>query len=146
MKANRHAVSCVDRREVRAVLLNEPQSKRFGVEADCSERRRGTRILCDDGRDLSARSPMPARRVGEHAAILRLITTQSALVIASGIACGAAASWLGARQVRSLLFDLDPADAETMFLAVGVVLVATALAAVLPARRASRVNPAITLR
>jgi putative ABC transport system permease protein len=89
---------------------------------------------------------MPARRVGEHAAILRLITTQSALVIASGIACGAAASWLSARQVRSLLFDLDPADAETMFLAVGVVLVATALAAVLPARRASRVNPAITLR
>jgi putative ABC transport system permease protein len=79
-------------------------------------------------------------------AILRLITTQSALVIASGIACGAVASWLGARQVRSLLFDLDPADAETMFLAVGVVLVATALAAVLPARRASRVNPAITLR
>ncbi|MGE5835010.1 MAG: hypothetical protein ACM4AI_11060 [Acidobacteriota bacterium] len=53
---------------------------------------------------------------------------------------------VGRQQVGSLLCDLDPADAGTLLLAVAVVLVATALAAVLQARRASRVNPAITLR
>jgi ABC-type lipoprotein release transport system permease subunit len=50
------------------------------------------------------------------------------------------------RFLRSLLFEIKPTDPAT-FAAVGILLAVTALAACwIPARRATRVDPIVTLR
>jgi predicted permease len=78
--------------------------------------------------------------------IVGLLARQSAVVIAAGVVAGVALSWLAASQVRSLLFELEPADPATILAALGIVITATTLAAILPARKASKVDPALTLR
>ena len=78
--------------------------------------------------------------------ILRLMLGQSAFVVATGLLGGVAVAWLTSRQLRSLIFELEPTDPVTLLAAIGVVLFATTIAATLPARRASRVNPAAVLR
>jgi ABC-type antimicrobial peptide transport system permease subunit len=75
------------------------------------------------------------------------------MVLVQGLATaglGAAAGLLGAaaasRLVRSVLFGVAPVDPGTYALAAAVLLVASAGATWLPARRASRVDPAEALR
>jgi predicted permease len=75
------------------------------------------------------------------------------MVLVQGLATaglGAAAGLLGAaaasRLVRSVLFGVAPVDPGTYALAAAVLLVASAGATWLPARRASRVHPAEALR
>ena len=63
-----------------------------------------------------------------------------------GVAVGLPASWLAARAIRGLLFDVGASDPPT-FIAVLVILVGVAaLAGYVPARRATQVDPAIALR
>jgi predicted permease len=67
-------------------------------------------------------------------------------IVAAGAVAGLAASLAGSRLLAALLFEVSPADPLTLA-AVALLLVAVALlAAYLPARRAARVDPAITLR
>ncbi|MEO8522450.1 MAG: ABC transporter permease, partial [Acidobacteriota bacterium] len=74
------------------------------------------------------------------------IILQTLRLAAVGVALGAAASWLLARGIGGLLFDVAPGDPAT-FLGMAVVLLLVALAAAyLPARRASRVDPMVALR
>jgi putative ABC transport system permease protein len=66
--------------------------------------------------------------------------------VAGGIGAGIAAAWALAPALRSLLFGVRPLDAAT-FALVPVLLAAVALAAALfPARRATRIDPATVLR
>ena len=63
-----------------------------------------------------------------------------------GVAIGLPSSWLAGRAIRGLLFDVGASDPAT-FSAVLVLLALVALlAGYLPARRATRVDPAIALR
>ncbi len=74
------------------------------------------------------------------------IILQTLRLAAVGVALGAAASWLLARGIGGLLFDVAPSDPAT-FLGMAAVLLLVALAAAyLPARRASRVDPMVALR
>ncbi len=74
------------------------------------------------------------------------IILQTLRLAAVGVALGAAASWLLARGIGGLLFDVAPGDPAT-FLGMAAVLLLVALAAAdLPARRASRVDPMVALR
>jgi predicted permease len=67
-------------------------------------------------------------------------------LVALGMAVGLPAAWLASRWVQSMLFGVTPADPATIA-AASIVLVAAALvAAYLPARRASRVDPLTALR
>ena len=78
--------------------------------------------------------------------VLRLILRQGSTLAFAGIALGFACAWLAARSIASLLFQVKPTDASTFF-AVAVLFCAVALAACyLPARRATRVDPMISLR
>ena len=79
-------------------------------------------------------------------AILRLVFGQSALVITAGALAGVLLAYLATRQVQSLLFELEPTDTVTLLTAVTAVLLVTTTAAIIPARRASRLNPAATLQ
>ena len=85
--------------------------------------------------------------LGASAAQLRgNIVSTSLRLAALGIALGAAASWLLAHALSGLLYGITPGDPLT-FLAMALVLAAVAaIAGYLPARRASRIDPATALR
>jgi ABC-type antimicrobial peptide transport system permease subunit len=83
---------------------------------------------------------------GQPNRIRRMVVVGGLRVVAAGILIGLGASVLGTRFLTSLLFGVTPTDAMTL-IAAPVVMVAVAVAAcLLPARRASRVEPAVVLR
>jgi ABC-type antimicrobial peptide transport system permease subunit len=63
-----------------------------------------------------------------------------------GLAAGSALSVASARAVRSLLFGVGPGDPAAFALAVVLLAATAAAAALVPARRATRVDPAEALR
>ena len=74
------------------------------------------------------------------------ILGQTGRMVLLGAAIGLPASWIAARAIRGLLFDVGASDPAT-FTAILVVLGMVALlAGYLPARRATQVDPAIALR
>jgi putative ABC transport system permease protein len=78
--------------------------------------------------------------------VLRLVMGQGAKLALAGIIIGAAAAHALTRLMRSLLFEVSPADPFT-FAAIAALLVTVALAACyIPARRAIRVDPMTALR
>jgi ABC-type antimicrobial peptide transport system permease subunit len=93
-------------------------------------------------REIGIRMALGAR----GAQVVQLMATQGLQAAALGIVLGAAFAVIGSRLVKILLFDVAPRD--PIILAGGTLLIAVmALAAALiPARRASRVHPMETLR
>lgn len=82
----------------------------------------------------------------EPAEVMRLVLRQGMLPVGIGIAVGLGGAVLLARVMKSLLFGVEPGDPAT-FGAVAIILTVVALAACyLPARRATAVDPATTLR
>jgi putative ABC transport system permease protein len=78
--------------------------------------------------------------------VLRLVLREGMTPVAIGIAAGLAGAAAIARVMATLLFDVDPFDPVT-FGVVAASLAAVALAACyVPARRATRVDPAASLR
>jgi predicted permease len=79
-------------------------------------------------------------------AVELLFLRQGIVLTVTGIALGWPAAWMISRLVRSFLYSVQPHDALT-FAAVPILLTAVALLACwIPARRASLVDPAETLR
>jgi predicted permease len=78
--------------------------------------------------------------------ILRLIFRQIATTMTIGAAIGIAAALALTRYVTSILFDIQPHDPATFASAIGVLVVAGLAAALIPARRAMRVDPIEVLR
>jgi putative ABC transport system permease protein len=82
----------------------------------------------------------------ERRDVLRLVLNQGIHLVAAGLAVGLLGSFFLTRLIASLLFELSPNDPAT-FLAVVTLLAAVALAATLiPALRATRVDPMVALR
>jgi predicted permease len=79
-------------------------------------------------------------------AILALITRQTATLILVGLTAGFAFTLAGIGYLRSLLFGLEPTDPFVMAFATLAVITVTTIAAWLPARRATRVNPVSALQ
>lgn len=78
--------------------------------------------------------------------VTALVVREGLRLALAGLALGALAALGLGRWMRSLLYEVKPADPAT-FAAVGVVLLAVSLAACyLPARRAARVDPLEALR
>jgi predicted permease len=77
--------------------------------------------------------------------VLKMILGESLVIVVIGILCGIAGALAAGRFVTSLLFGLAPTDPVTIFGAIAVMLTVALLAAYLPARRASRVDPLIAL-
>ena len=78
--------------------------------------------------------------------IVRLVLLRVALLVGAGVIVGTAVSLWASTYVASLLYGLAPHDPETL---VGAALILAAVATVaswMPARRASRTDPAIALR
>ena len=78
--------------------------------------------------------------------VMRLVLHQGSRLALAGIALGFAAAWFTTRSIASLLFEVKPTDAPTFF-AVACLFCAVAVAACyFPARRATRVDPLVSLR
>jgi hypothetical protein len=80
------------------------------------------------------------------AAVVAMVLRESVGPVAIGLAFGAAAAIAAARWVSTLLFGVTAYDPRTMAAAAAVFLAIAALAALLPARRASRIDPLGALR
>jgi predicted permease len=78
--------------------------------------------------------------------VLRLVMRESMMLVAIGVVLGLALAYYGGRFVTTLLFGLAPRDLLTMALAMLVMVLVSALAGYIPARRASRVDPMVALR
>jgi predicted permease len=93
-------------------------------------------------REIGIRMAMGAPLGGVVASI-----TRSGLAMAAvGVLLGVGAAVLATPVLRSLLFGVGPQDPLAMALIAGVLLGVSALAALIPALRAGRVDPARTLR
>lgn len=78
--------------------------------------------------------------------VMRLVLRQGTGLALAGIALGFIGAWFATRSMVSLLFEVKPTDLPT-FLAVACLFCAVALAACyVPARRATRVDPLVSLR
>jgi predicted permease len=78
--------------------------------------------------------------------VIRLIVGRAALLVCLGVAIGGALSLWASRFVATMLFGLQPRDPATFAGAAVVLAVIGALAAWIPARRGSRIDPACVLR
>jgi predicted permease len=67
-------------------------------------------------------------------------------LVLSGIALGVPATWGASRGIESMMFGVSPTDPSAAGAAVLVLALAALIAAYLPARRASRVDPLTALR
>ena len=78
--------------------------------------------------------------------VVTLVLGNGTRLVLIGMAIGLPAAFAAALSVRSMLFGLVPADPMALGGAVALLAIAAQLAAYLPARRASRVDPMVALR
>lgn len=93
-------------------------------------------------REIGVRMAVGASRTD----VLRLVLSQAGRFSAIGIVTGIAAGLAGARLISGLLFDTSTADPLSVWIAIGALILAAALATVIPAGRAASVNPNEALR
>jgi putative ABC transport system permease protein len=78
--------------------------------------------------------------------VIQLVLMRVAILIAAGVVLGAGASVWAARFVATLLYGLEPADPATLVTSAVVLAAIGAVAGLLPAYRASRIDPSEVLR
>lgn len=78
--------------------------------------------------------------------VRRMVLRSSLQSVALGVVLGLAASALAYQSISARLFGVTPTDPHTYASVTGLVLVTALLATWFPARRATRIDPAITLR
>lgn len=78
--------------------------------------------------------------------VVRLVLRDGARLIATGVVLGLPAAWIASRWTKSMLFGVTPMDAGAIAAALALLTTAALLAAYLPARRASRLDPLTALR
>jgi putative ABC transport system permease protein len=78
--------------------------------------------------------------------ILWSVMRMAILYLAGGLAIGVPAAWMLGASVASFLFEVEPRDPWIYATVIGLLAATGVLAALLPARRAARVDPLIALR
>jgi putative ABC transport system permease protein len=78
--------------------------------------------------------------------ILRLGFEQGMVPVGMGLAIGLGASVAVNRILRSVLVNVSPSDPTTLSITCVVLMASAALACVIPAHRATRVDPVVALR
>ena len=78
--------------------------------------------------------------------ILKMITTQGIRLALTGVISGMVAAFFLTRYLKTLLFEIRPLDPITYFAVASILMTVAALACLLPARRATRIDPLIALR
>jgi putative ABC transport system permease protein len=81
-----------------------------------------------------------------QADVLSMIVAQGVRMVAAGLAIGTVAAMWTTNVLTTLLFDVPPRDVTVFATSAVVLLAAGTLAAYIPARRATGVDPVVTLR
>jgi len=85
--------------------------------------------------------------IGAHSSqVMQMVLRESLLVVVLGIVLGIAGSLVANRLIATLLFGVASTDVLTLGLVSAAMIAISALAAFVPARRASRIDPSIALR
>jgi ABC-type antimicrobial peptide transport system permease subunit len=92
--------------------------------------------------EIGIRIALGAREQG----VVRLMVRRSVLTALLGLAIGIAGAVAATRILTNQLYGVSALDPTTFVLVGSVLLVAATLSSWLPARRASRVDPAVALR
>ncbi len=92
--------------------------------------------------ELGIRVALGARSADVVGLVLREALALGAIALGVGLAGSLALT----RVLETLLFEITPTDPLTLAAACSVILAVSALAAVLPARRAARIDPVVALR
>ena len=82
----------------------------------------------------------------DPAALRGAVVRQGMVPVVLGVLGGTGASLLASGTLASFLFEVEPTDPASLLVAAGALLLAGVLAALVPALRASRVEPAAALR
>jgi ABC-type antimicrobial peptide transport system permease subunit len=82
----------------------------------------------------------------EPASLVRLFLTRGIVIAVLGVGMGLAVSFGLGQALEGMLYGVGATDPGTVAVAVTVLLATAALAAWIPARRASRVDAAVSLR
>jgi putative ABC transport system permease protein len=99
-------------------------------------------IVARQGREIGIRMALGAQPMDE----LKRIVGRGAMLLGAGLAIGLAAAIAATRVLRSLLFEVEPADPATLAVTTLFLLCIGLCACALPARRASRMDPMNALR
>jgi ABC-type antimicrobial peptide transport system permease subunit len=78
--------------------------------------------------------------------LVRLVTGEMAWVTAIGLAAGIVGAWALSRVLTSMIYGVSVHDPWTFTVAPLVLVVPVVVAALVPARRAARVNPVEVMR
>jgi putative ABC transport system permease protein len=99
-------------------------------------------VVAQRTREIGIRSALGSTRAG----IVRLVALEGFRLVALGLVLGLAGGTAVTRLMEFMLYGVSPLDATTWALAPLVLLAAAMLAAVVPARRASRVDPLVAIQ
>jgi predicted permease len=99
-------------------------------------------VVAERTREIGLRMALGAR-AGQ---VKRMVVSQGARVVMAGIAIGLVVAAVSTRALGSLLFGVQAIDVATFVAMSGTMIAIGLLASYLPARRASRVDPIISLR
>jgi ABC-type antimicrobial peptide transport system permease subunit len=81
-----------------------------------------------------------------HRSVLGQVMSESMALACAGVVAGVIAALVTGRFVEQLLFGVTVWDSASILVATGVLLTVSAVAAYVPARRASRIDPMVALR
>jgi predicted permease len=93
-------------------------------------------------REIGIRLALGAQR----SRVLRLVLADAGVLVGIGAVVGVGGALALARLVRSMLYGIDPQDPATVAVSVAVLVAVTALAVLVPVRRALAVQPGEALR
>jgi len=79
-------------------------------------------------------------------AVVRLVAAEGLRLTAAGMVAGTLAAAVVSRALRGMLFDVSPADPITYAAVLALFAATAAVALIIPARRALRVDPLTALR
>jgi ABC-type antimicrobial peptide transport system permease subunit len=93
-------------------------------------------------REIGIRVALGART----ATVLGLVLGDAMRMVVFGVVAGILTAWAASRLIESMIFGLSPTDISTVAFAVIVLVLTGLLAGLMPARRATRIDPNLALR
>jgi putative ABC transport system permease protein len=93
-------------------------------------------------RELGIRLALGAQR----REVLRLVLREGAVLIVAGLTLGLLVAWASLRVLQSQLYGLSTSDPLTFGVVASLLTLVALLACLIPARRATQVDPLVALR